>query len=564
MTNVIRHFFAVLALSLACSGCASDEPSPLVVLIAVDGATPELINELRARGELPNIDRLIREGSWGPMESLAARRRLRPKPRRGYWSPIVWASMATGKIPDKHGIVDFLLPRPGTSFVWAGQNDGAPLAEIRLPEISGASPHTLNVRLRNYAPNGTQNVELTMNGQTLGSVELTNNWKDETLAIPRDALRPAENRLRLAFERQSRPADHGPSNDQRSLAGAVASLSIHNAGEVVVTFDPVHGRFDLIRGFHPPEAKVVEAQSTHLRAMPVWNLLGDAGHPVGIVGYWTTWPAYAVNGFLVSSHLGIRGERKKTSTALTWPPELVDEIETLAPDDVAIARMTAELFPQTCQPLSPKKLRSFERILWQDAFYQRIARKLLPTMDRGFFTVYFESIDASAHLFLPFRHGKAIPPGCPDTVRDVVDKTYLQIDGFFGELVAVLPDRATVMLVSDHGSSSGGDRGYHAPFGVFAARGPGIRAGGEVRGTMVLDIAPTILYALGEGVPLDMDGKVAVSSFEAGWLEAHPVAYLETDTSMTPEGATETEISEEMLERLRSLGYVDSREAERR
>ena len=563
MTHVMRRFFGVfgvfgvLALSLACSGCGSERPSPLVVLIAVDGATPEHINELRARGQLPNIDRLIREGSWGPMESLAARRRLRPKPRRGYWSPIVWASMATGKIPDKHGIVDFLLPLPGTSFAWAGQNDGPPFAEIRLPEISGASPHTLKVRLRNYAPNGAQNVELTMNGQTLGSVELTADWKDETLAIPHDALRPAENRLTFAFERQSRPADHGPSKDQRSLAGAVAPFSIlDSAGEVVVRFDPIYGRFELIHGFHQPEAKVVEAQSTHMRAMPVWDLLGDAGHPVGIVGYWTTWPAYPVNGFLVSSHFGVRGKRQKTSTALTWPPELTGEIEALEPDDAAIAQMTAELYPQTCRPLTPKELRSFERILWQDAFYQRIARKLLPTMDRGFFTVYFESIDASGHLFLPFRHGKAIPPGCPDTVRDVVDKTYLQIDRFVGELLAVLPDRATVMLVSDHGSSSGGDRGFHAPFGVFAARGPGIRAGGEVRGTMVLDVAPTILYALGEGVPLDMDGKVAVSSFEAGWLETHPVAYLETDTSMTPEAATEGEISEEMLERLRSLGYV--------
>ena len=557
MMHVTRHFFTALVLSLACFGCGSEEPSPLVVLIAVDGATPELINELRSRGKLPNIDRLIRDGSWGPMESLAARRRLRPQPRRGYWSPIVWASMATGKIPDKHGIVDFLLPLPGTSFAWAGQNDGPPLAEIRLPEIRGASPHTLNVRLRNYAPNGTQSVELAMNGQTLGSVELTQDWKDETLAIPGGALRPAENRLTLAFERQSRPADHGPSHDQRALAGAIAPLSIlDSAGEVVVTFDPIYGRFDLIRGFHQPEAKVVEAQSTHMRAAPVWKLLSDAGHAVGIVGYWTTWPAYPVNGFLVSSRLGVRGRRQKTSTALTWPPELAGEIEALEPDDAAIARMTAELYPQTCQPLAPKVLRSFERILWQDAFYQRIARKLLPTMDRGFFTVYFESIDASGHLFLPFRRGKAIPPSCPDTVRDVVDKTYFQIDRFLGELVAELPDRATVMLVSDHGSSSGGDRGFHAPFGVFAARGPGIRAGGEVRGTMVLDIAPTILYALGESVPLDMDGKVAVSSFEAGWLEAHPVRYLETDTSMIPEAATETEVSQETLERLRSLGYV--------
>lgn len=557
MARVIPRWFAVSALTLACFGCGGEEPSPLVVLIAVDGATPQVINELRALGKLPNIDRLIRAGSWGPMESLAARRRLQPQPRRGYWSPIVWASMATGKIPDKHGIVDFLLPVPGTSFVWAGQNDGPPRAEIRLPEISGAPPHALTLRLRSYPPNGVQDVELAMNGQRLGSVELTEEWSDVAVAIPRDALRPAENRLTLVFERQSRPSDHGPSKDERSLAGAIASLAIRDGADAVVaSLDPVYGRFDLVRGFHQPEAKVVEAQSTHLRAAPVWNLLGDAGHPVGVIGYWTTWPAYEVNGFLVSSHLGVRGRRQKTSTALTWPPELAQEIEGLAPDDADIARMTATLYPETCQPLAPKELRSFERILWQDAFYQRIARKHLPEMEKGFFTVYFESIDASGHLFLPFRRGKAIPPGCPDTVRDVVDKAYFQIDRWVGELITELPDRATVMLVSDHGLSSGGDRGFHAPFGVYAARGPGIRAGGEVSGASVLDVAPTILYALGEGVPLDMDGKVAVSSFTADWLRAHPMHYLETDTSMIPEAATETEVSDEMLERLRSLGYV--------
>ena len=45
------------------------------------------------------------------------------------------------------------------------------------------------------------------------------------------------------------------------------------------------GRFDLLSGFHQPEAKVVEAQSTHLRARPLWDLLGESGHPVGVVGY---------------------------------------------------------------------------------------------------------------------------------------------------------------------------------------------------------------------------------------------------------------------------------------
>ena len=169
-----------------------------------------------------------------------------------------------------------------------------------------------------------------------------------------------------------------------------------------------------------------------MRAQPVWSLLGQLGHPVGVVGYWNTWPAYEVNGFLVSSHMGVRGKRQGIDTQLTWPPELVDDVQALAPDEAAMERLTRELYPASCTPLEAKSLASFERILWQDAFYFRIARNLLPTMEHGFFTVYFESVDASGHLFLPLSYGAELAPGCPESVREVVDKTYMQIDKWGG------------------------------------------------------------------------------------------------------------------------------------
>ena len=526
-------------------------------MIAVDGATPDTITELRARGKLPQIDRLIRRGTWGPMESLAARRRLRPRPRRGYWSPIVWASMATGKVPDKHGIVDFLLPVPGTSFVWIGSEDGPPEATLKIPELVGSPPHELHVRLRSYTANGAQDVAIAINGSAVGTVEVGPEFADFVLPIPAGAARPAQNTIELTFERQSRPSDHGPSSDQRMLAGALASLSVTAANEApVVEFDPIHDRFALVSGFHQPEAKVVEAGSGHMRAQPVWSLLGQSGHPVGVVGYWNTWPAYEVNGFLISSHMGVRGKRQGIDQKLTWPPELVDDIQALEPDEAAMERLTNKLYPASCAPLEAKNLASFERILWQDAFYFRIARTLLPTMERGFFTVYFESVDASGHLFLPLKHAVDLPPGCPESIRDVIDKTYMQIDQWVGELVKNLPEHV-VMLVSDHGMQPGGDRGLHAPFGIFLAAGGGFRRGGQTRGMTILDVAPTVLHALGEPVPLDMDGKVGASSFDAAWLEAHPPHYVDADTSLLPLTPPTGEVSEEMLERLRSLGYLE-------
>lgn len=552
--------FRALALALlAVTGCVSNggDPGPFVVLIAVDGATPETITELRARGKLPVIDGLIRRGTFGPMESLAARRLLRPRPRRGYWSPIVWASLATGKVPAKHGIVDFLLPVPGTSFAWVGSDDGAPHASLHLPELVGPAPYALQVRLRSYPPNGTQNVTMVMNDHPLGSVSVGAEWSDVELTIPREAERPARNELQLRFERQSRPSDHGPSRDERSLAGALASVRVLDAeGSPVKALDPIYDRFSLGDGFHQPEAKVVEAGSGHLRAKPIWDILGERGHPVGIVGYWNTWPATEVNGFLVSSHLGVRGQRQNTSRALTWPPELAEEIQELAPNDDAMSRLTERLYPPSCAPLEPKQLASFERILWQDAFYHRIARELLPTMDRGLFTVYYESIDGSGHLFLPYQHGAELPPGCPESVREVVDETYVQLDRWIGELVRDLPEHAIVLVVSDHGMAPGGDRGLHAPFGMFLGAGGGFRRGAEIRGTTILDVAPTVLHAFSEPIPLDLDGNVAVSSFRAEWLDENLPQYVAEDTSKAPVTAPTGDVPEEMMERLRSLGYL--------
>jgi predicted AlkP superfamily phosphohydrolase/phosphomutase len=160
-------------------------------------------------------------------------------------------------------------------------------------------------------------------------------------------------------------------------------------------------------------------------------------------------------------------------------------------------------------------------------------------------------------LFLPLKYGAELPPGCPDSVRDVVDETYVQVDRWIGALVQSLPEHAIVIVVSDHGMAPGGDRGLHAPFGIFVGQGGGFRRGAETRGTTILDVAPTILHALGEPIPLDMDGKIAVSSFDAAWLEAHPPRYVDVDTSLVPITAPTEEVSEEMLERLRSLGYIE-------
>jgi len=75
-----------------------------LLFIGLDGANWTVARPLIERGELPNLARLMAEGHSGPLHSL---RTYRPTAGRwGWWSAVVWATIATGYREEKHGILD--------------------------------------------------------------------------------------------------------------------------------------------------------------------------------------------------------------------------------------------------------------------------------------------------------------------------------------------------------------------------------------------------------------------------------------------------------------------------
>jgi predicted AlkP superfamily phosphohydrolase/phosphomutase/tetratricopeptide (TPR) repeat protein len=74
-----------------------------VLLVGLDGADWRAIDPLLARGQLPNLARLKRAGSWAVLRSSVPT-----------LSPLLWTTVATGKSPDRHGINDFLVADPRT------------------------------------------------------------------------------------------------------------------------------------------------------------------------------------------------------------------------------------------------------------------------------------------------------------------------------------------------------------------------------------------------------------------------------------------------------------------
>lgn len=79
-----------------------------VYLIGIDGASWDIVRRLASENKIPNLQKLMERGASGHLDSIAWRKKV----DKGYglFSPIIWSSIATGKLPSKHGVEDFRLP----------------------------------------------------------------------------------------------------------------------------------------------------------------------------------------------------------------------------------------------------------------------------------------------------------------------------------------------------------------------------------------------------------------------------------------------------------------------
>ena len=74
------------------------KPLARVLVIGLDGADWRTAEPLIAAGRMPNLARMVREGSSANLRSYDP-----------MFSPLLWTTVATGKPPTEHGIADFLV-----------------------------------------------------------------------------------------------------------------------------------------------------------------------------------------------------------------------------------------------------------------------------------------------------------------------------------------------------------------------------------------------------------------------------------------------------------------------
>jgi hypothetical protein len=104
--------------------------------------------------------------------------------------------------------------------------------------------------------------------------------------------------------------------------------------------------------------------------------------------------------------------------------------------------------------------------------------------------------------------------------------------------------------------------GIHRPLGLIALSGPQIPALGRQPEVQIVDATPTFMWLLGLPIPDDIDGRPLREFVErAGQDHAAPV-FTHTEQAegrgeIKPTAWADPEEEQEVLERLRNLGYLD-------
>jgi tetratricopeptide (TPR) repeat protein len=349
-----------------------------------------------------------------------------------------------------------------------------------------------------------------------------------------------------------------------------------------------HGILDFMVDL--PDGRQAPVAATSRRVPALWNLLSARQRSVGLVAWWATWPAESLRGIVVSDRvapqllragatlephsISPRTEEMRLG-ALRVPPsaitreELAAYVPTSEAEYAAARRALDDAAPGT---LYRDRRAHLAAVLASERSYERMARAIVAAGQPDLVAVYYEGIDTVSHLFVR-------EPSWPAALAAV----YSEADGLLGRMAAACAPDTWVMVVSDHGFQSvgagveedpsdltGAAAAWHRPYGIAAAMRAGdlVRdaappaspgtAGPSAESLTPLDVAPTVLHALGEPVTTAMPGRV-VQSLLPPQAAAQPVRRVAPPLVTTPGAPAEGAGDADVRARLQALGYVGSR-----
>jgi hypothetical protein len=126
------------------------------------------------------------------------------------------------------------------------------------------------------------------------------------------------------------------------------------------------------------------------------------------------------------------------------------------------------------------------------------------------------------------------------------------VDGLIGQVAQDLTASDVLVLVGDPGRMA---RHAGAAEGLLALQGAPVQAG-DLGVVSERDIAPTVLHLAGLPTSRELEGRVLEDALSPAFRAAHPVRTVASYGRRAPGRPAESAFDRDMLEQLRSLGYV--------
>ncbi|MEW5986334.1 MAG: alkaline phosphatase family protein [Chloroflexota bacterium] len=190
----------------------------------------------------------------------------------------------------------------------------------------------------------------------------------------------------------------------------------------------------------PQTADFSIISSADLRGQTLWDIASDYGLPVGVVNFPLGYPPHPINGFMISGLL-----TPQTATDFTYPAALREELEA----NIGPYR----IFPQVLNSRGNEAAYLEELHCTLDGRLQA-TRYLMQHKPWNLFFVLFGATDWVMHAFWKY-HDPSHPyhdPAAAQRLGHAIRSIYEHADQAVGELLKLVDDHTTVILMSDHGS----------------------------------------------------------------------------------------------------------------
>jgi predicted AlkP superfamily phosphohydrolase/phosphomutase len=589
---VIEHWDVVVRLQLQLQ--SKHMRTPKIMIIGLDAATWDLLGPWAARGLLPNLSRLMESGASADLQSV-----IPPL------TPPAWTSFMTGSNPGKHGIFYFLEPQPGSySMRYANAGSRRATTFFRVLCDAGLTVGSMNVPFT-YPPEP-------LNGFQISGMDAPS---EKCAFIHPPSLRHEIERKfgKISFDithlgfmykddRRDRVLAEMKRLDEQWTKIGLYLLEHHPADVMMFTFmsidtvqhhfwqfmDSSHFLHDTSRAQRYGDAilsvyqRLDETVGRFAERVPQETaimIVSDHG------GGPTSDRVLYLNRFLAQfGLLKYRVPRRRQLEAIKQRATRAAYkalYRTLGP---APKKFIAALFPGMRERFEAAYT-SFADIDWSDT--KAYCSEVLASPPSIWINKKHEKpcgiVDQCEYeALLSMITQKLADLKDPRNGRSIVPRVYRRDELFHGSFVNEAPD-----LILDWWSGDGfsispslpehRDRpalqirkralvkeaewgGTHRLNGILIASGKPFRRGVQITGARIIDVAPTVLHLMGQGIPQSMDGRVLVDALDGHYVQEHPVQFARSDgDSSTANTSSPYSTDEAALveERLKALGYIE-------